>query len=358
MSENPSFNRILLIRRKALGDALVSMRAVLEVARAWPAASIDLVIDRPFAPLLDGLAGRAQKTGDFRILSWPPEAGQSWLGVLRGGNYDLVIDWLGSPRTAMWTMLTSASVRVGYDLPRRRWAYNVKVPRNQSGKWNLRGFAGEAFLDPLRCLGLEPRPWRDGFARGEIQGKDPAGFSSEFSHWLEGWVSGSGTPVAMMMSATWSAKGWPSSHVADLWQDFERRGYNPVLVTGPGDESLEKELRNLLPGSAIAPPTSLLELAHLLEQARVFVGTDCGPRHLAASLGVPTVTLFGPTDPVGWNPAVPEHVSVRTGEDCSPCDLAECPVSGHPCMTDLLPGMVLQAVERILDLNFPGKVLS
>ena len=358
MIENTSFKRILLIRRKALGDALVSMRAVLEVARAWPEASIDLVIDRPFAPLLDGLSGRVQNVGDVRIISWPPQEGQSWLDVLRGGRYDLVIDWLGSPRTALWTMLTGASVRVGYDLPRRRWAYNVKVPRNRVGQWDLRGFAGEAFLDPLRCLGLDPRPWRDGFARGKKPVPAATGFSTAFQTWLEGWIGASGIPVVIMMSATWSAKGWPSSHAADLFEVMGRRGYNPVLVTGPGDKVLEAELRQLLPGTAFAPPTSLLELAHLLEYAGVFVGTDCGPRHLAASLGIPTVTLFGATDQVGWNPAAPEHVSVGTGENCSPCDLADCPVPGHPCMTNLLPGMVLEAVERVLDPGSHGKVLA
>ena len=353
MTDHPPYERILLIRRKALGDALVSMRAVLEVARAWPDASIDLVIDRPFASLLDGLAGRAQRPGKLRVLSWPPETGQSWLSILRGGRYDLVIDWLGSPRTALWTMLTGAPVRVGYDLPRRRWAYNVKVPRNQMGRWDLRGFAGEAFLDPLRCLGLEPGPWRDGFARLDSPAKNPTGFSGEFRSWLDSWLSIPGTPVVMMMSATWSAKGWPTSHAARLFQELGGRGYNPVMVTGPGDEVIEGELRKLLPESAFAPSTSLLELAHLLEHAGVFVGTDCGPRHLAASLGVPTVTLFGSTDPVGWNPAVPEHVSVRTGEKCSPCDLADCPVPGHPCMTGLLPGVVMEAVERVMELSSP-----
>jgi ADP-heptose:LPS heptosyltransferase len=122
---------------------------------------------------------------------------------------------------------------------------------------------------------------------------------------------------------------------------------------GPGDRNLDQELRNLLPADAFAPPTTLLELAQLLVRARIFVGTDCGPRHLAASLGVPTVTLFGPTDPVGWNPADPAHVSVRTGEICSPCDLTECPVPGHPCLTGLSPAMVMEAVDRVLDSRSP-----
>jgi ADP-heptose:LPS heptosyltransferase len=90
----------------------------------------------------------------------------------------------------------------------------------------------------------------------------------------------------------------------------------------------------------------------------MFVGTDCGPRHLAASLGVPTVTLFGPTDPVGWNPADPDHVSVRTALDFSPCDLANCPVPGHPCMTDLTPDLALRAVVEMLERHPEGKVIS
>ena len=349
MKGRQSYARILLIRRKALGDALVTMRAVLEVVRAWPAASIDLVIDRPFAELLEGLGGRAAGSGGLRVLAWPPVAGQSWLSILRGGQYDLVIDWLGSPRTALWTMLTGAPVRVGYDLPRRRWAYNVKVPRNQSAGWDLRGFAGEAFLDPLRCLGLTPAPWRDGFAAAGFQERATEGFSDRYRTWLDKWTRDSGVRVVMMMSATWSAKGWPAGHAAELYRELRRRGFNPVLATGPGDEALEGQLRELLPGESFAPPTTLLELAHLVGMARIFVGTDCGPRHLAASLGVPTVTLFGPTDPIGWNPAAPDHVSVRTDVECSPCDLADCPVPGHPCMMELTAGMVLNAVERILD---------
>jgi len=348
VKRKPHFSRILLIRRKALGDALVTMRAVLEVVRAWPDASIDLVIDRPFANLLDGLTRRADGTGELRVLAWPPSAGKSWLGVLRSGGYDLVIDWLGSPRTALWTMLTGAPVRVGYDLPRRRWAYNIKVPRNRVSGRDLRGFAGEAFLDPLRCLGVDPAPWRDGFAAASVPDKGPAEFSENYRTWLDSWTRGSGQRVVMMMSATWSAKGWPAGHAAELFLELRRKGFNPVLVTGPGDEKLEAELRGLLSGDSFAPPTNLLELAHLLGLARVFVGTDCGPRHLAASLGIPTVTLFGPTDPVGWNPAAPNHVSVRTDAECSPCDLADCPVPGHPCMEDLTSGMVMEAVERVL----------
>ncbi len=332
------FRRILLIRRKALGDALVTMPAVLEVARAWPRARIDLVIDRPFAGLLTALAP------EVRVLSWPPPPGQSWWRQLRQGQYDLVVDWLGNPRTALWTAATGAAVRVGYDLPRRRWAYNVKVPRNRTRGHDLRGFAGEAFLDPLRALGVEPAPWRDGFAATAVA----AAVRPEVSAWLEGWLHRAGPPLVVIMSATWPAKKWPAAQVRDLLAGLRERGINPALVPGPGDQWLLDELAGTGEEIQVAPQTNLPELAHILSFAKLFVGTDCGPRHLAAALGVPTVTVFGPTDPAGWNPPTPDHVAVGHPVSCAPCNLTECPVAGHPCLAELESGTVIASVQRML----------
>ncbi len=338
--------RILLIRRRALGDALVTLPAVLAVHRAWPQAAIDLVVDRPFAPLLAELAH------PVRVLAWPPPPGCSWLRTLRAGRYDLVIDWLGNPRTAIWTALTGAPLRVGYDLPRRRWAYNLRVPRNRAGEHDLRAFAGEAFLDPLRALGLAPAPWRPG-PTPALRNADDTALGPEYRRWRREWQLAAKRPVAVIMSATWPAKAWPSDHVVSLVSGLAAAGQEPLVVTGPGDEELEAALRGRLPDGRFAPPTDLGELADLLGHCRLFVGTDCGARHLAAVVGLPTITLFGPTDPGGWNPARPEHVSLRTGEPCSPCNLTRCPVPGHPCLDGLLPQRVLAAVQGVLDLPDP-----
>jgi ADP-heptose:LPS heptosyltransferase len=346
------FRRILLIRCRALGDALVSLPAVTAVADAWPGAHIDLVVDRSMAALFSGLAT------NVNVLAYPHADGQPWVRWLRCQHYDLVIDWLGSPRTAVWTALSGARMRVGYDLPRRRWAYNLRVPRNRAGSHPLRGFAGEAFLDPLRALGLAPEPWQPAVDRHSA---DAAAAAAEtpFGRWLSHWRAAHDVPRAVLvMSATWSAKAWSARHVAGLWRRLEEEGVRAVLAPGPGDEALVDALRAELPPTAFVPPTSLAEMAVLLRCSDVFIGTDNGLRHLAALLGLPTVTLFGPTDPAGWNPPGPRHVGVQRGEACSPCDLKECPVPGRPCLENLGFEPVAAAAMDLLRAYGPARTAA
>lgn len=338
--DRPDYRRILLVRRKALGDALVSLPAVAAIAEAWPRAAIDLVVDRPLAPLFREL------TPGVNVVSYPDGADGPWLGWLRARRYELVVDWLGSPRTALWCALSGARLRVGYDLPGRRWAYNLRVPRNRSGGRALRGFAGEAFLDPVRALGLEPRPWRP--APPPRDGGDGAA-DGAFGDWLAGWMTPDGRPrVVLVMSATWPAKAWPARHVAGLWRELSAAGARVALAPGPGDGALVEAVAGTIPGDAVTPPSSLSQMAALLAASDLFVGTDNGLRHLAAVQGLPTVTVFGPTDPGGWNPPGPRHVSVRLGVECSPCDLKECPVPGHPCLEELGPSAVSAAALSLL----------
>jgi ADP-heptose:LPS heptosyltransferase len=269
---------------------------------------------------------------------------------LRAARYDLVVDYLGSPRTAWWTVLSGAALRVGYDLPGRRFAYNLRVPRNRAAGVPLRQFAGEAFLDPLRALGLDPEPWRaPARSGGDLERNGSAALGREYRDWLPQWRQQTAPRIALVLSASWPAKAWPAEHAARLAAALQGAGTIPLLVPGPQDGELVAAIRRRMPALATAPPTTLPELADLLAHADVFVGTDNGARHLAALIGLPTVTLFGPTDHVGWNPGDPRHVPVRTGEPCSPCDLTTCPVPGHPCMSGLTPERVLAAVRAILE---------
>jgi ADP-heptose:LPS heptosyltransferase len=330
--------RILLIRRKGLGDALVTLPAVRRISEAWPAASIDLVMDRPFADFVGGLAP------NVRTLAWSPaQRLVPWLLELRRARYDLVIDYLGSPRTALWTALCGASLRVGYDLPRRRWAYNIRVPRNATGGRPLRQFAGEAFLDPLRALGMAPAGWEP------QPSHDAAGpLGDRYLEWVEAHPRDARPRAVVVLSASWPAKAWPASRGAELCDGLAEAGVQPVLAPGPGDDDLVAAVAAASGAVVVAPPTTLPELLELMRGADVFVGTDNGARHLAMAAGLPTVTLFGPTSPGGWNPDHPYHVAMAAGAPCAPCNLTRCPVAGHPCMEDLAPAAVVEAARRLI----------
>jgi ADP-heptose:LPS heptosyltransferase len=332
--------RILVIRRRALGDTLVSLPAVFHLCEAFPLAELDLVVDRPLVPLFAACAR-------LNVLPWQGEDGEgglAWLRRLRRRSYDLVVDYLSTPQTALWTALTGARWRVGYDLRWRRWAYNVRVPRNRTADGALRQFAGESFLDPLRELGLALPPWlpREPFVFADAE------LGDDYLRWRLDLEAQPHPRVGLVLSATFPAKAWPLEAAADLAGRLRRDGATVVLLPGPGEADALQPLHVAVPDAACPPPTDLRELADLLGRLDALVSTDSGPRHLAAVMGLPTVTLFGPTDPGGWNPEHPLHVGLRTDEDCSPCGHSVCPLPDHPCMTKLGPGEVHAAVRAIL----------
>jgi ADP-heptose:LPS heptosyltransferase len=105
--------------------------------------------------------------------------------------------------------------------------------------------------------------------------------------------------------------------MVQVLHNFGQRGIMPVIVGGPADEEVLERIRKLSMGYVpVVQQQSLATLAGILVQARLYVGHDSGVTHLAAALHVPTVAIFGPTDPRQWAP-LGDHVSVITGPPCS-----------------------------------------
>ena len=333
--------RILVIRRKAIGDVLVSMAVPRALRRRWPAAELTLVVDRFAAPVVEGSPHvdhllvydrKAQSQGrpEERLAAFG-----AWIERLRATKADLTVDLMGTPQTALWTRVSGAPERVGPDKRWRRWAYTRVVDRPR-----IEGFAGERFLDWVRALEVDPGPWTptpvprdDGLDRAADEGL------------------GTRHPrVILNPSATWSAKAWPTAHFAELARRLREGGVGAVFVAwGPGEEALRDQVVSGSGGAAEAmPPTTLPELAAWLARADLLVTTDSGPKHLAVGEGTPTLTLFGSTNPVGWQPPGAQHRWLTHPADCHPCNLLECVVEGHPCLDDLLPERVAEEALTML----------
>jgi heptosyltransferase-1 len=111
--------------------------------------------------------------------------------------------------------------------------------------------------------------------------------------------------------AGWGAKQWPAERYGQVARALARAGVQSVVNYGPGEEDLARAAETTSEGAARAFQCSISELIALTRRARLFVGGDTGPLHLAAALRVPVVAIFGPTDPARNGPYGTRSVVLR-----------------------------------------------
>ncbi len=126
-----------------------------------------------------------------------------------------------------------------------------------------------------------------------------------------------------------------------------------IWLWGPGEERLAQECRAAMQRpSTLAPETGWEDLAALLERCALLVSNDSGPKHLAVALGIPTVTVFGPTHPGAWQPPSGPHAAIEArGLPCLHCNHTRCPLPGDRhmrCMRDVSAAMVVEACRARL----------
>ena len=112
--------------------------------------------------------------------------------------------------------------------------------------------------------------------------------------------------VALHPGSGGRRKCWPQSRFLDLADQLQRRGCRILVLHGEAEEDLAATLQERLPPNChLLQPPRLLDLAALIDRADLFIGNDSGPGHVAAAVGTPTVSIFGPTDPQIWAPRGP-----------------------------------------------------
>ncbi|HEY2923995.1 MAG TPA: glycosyltransferase family 9 protein [Candidatus Eisenbacteria bacterium] len=335
--------RALVVRHRAAGDLLLTTPALRALRAGLPSATIDILVSRGTGAIL-----RGNRDVD-RVLEMDRGSPVSQITRyvrLLGGGYDLVLDMVSNPRSAFMTALTRAPVRVGYDLRGRRWAYTIRLPREPAGPDGpVARYAPEASLDLVRAIGIPPRGL-------ELT----IHVSPEARAGIDGWLRrcGLGTrPLAVCLpSGTWSTKTWLPERFAAV-MDALHETADVLWLWGPGEEALAQACRaRMQHPSVVAPATGWEELAALIQRTALLVSNDSGPKHVAVALGVPTVTIFGPTNPRAWQPGSGPHAAVEVpGLECLHCNQTRCPLPGERhmrCMRDVSVAMVVEACRARL----------
>lgn len=144
-------------------------------------------------------------------------------------------------------------------------------------------------------------------------------------------------------------KNWPLDRFVALAGRLRREGLAPAFITGPAEPHLAARIRAFEGGWTVHAPAALSDLIRLLSAGDGYVGNDSGVSHLAAFMGLPTLALFGPSDPVRWRPRG-RAVAVLTasGHGCDPCfEREDTNCDGTPCLAGIT---VDDAADRLLDL--------
>ena len=141
-------------------------------------------------------------------------------------------------------------------------------------------------------------------------------------------------------------KRWPLANFLNLADDLEKKGWQPQFVCGPAEPDLIAEIRNQK--RPLHRFNELTDLVDLLESAGGYIGNDSGVSHLAAFLGLASVVIFGPTDPVRWKPLGPRVQIVRPALDCQPCFEIEPDNCALPaCLPDAILESVIGAFDQV-----------
>ncbi len=297
--------RVLVVQQKRVGDVLLCTPLLRALRADWPERRIAFLTEASNGPLLHG------NPNCDAILTIPPSMGLAdWSRLrtaLRQEHPGVVVDLSGTPRSCVITWLSGAPVRVGFRvrLP-RRWVYNIAETPDRS-KYTV-----DRRLDLLRAIGIAARGFETELFLTAEERRDAAGLLER-----AGFPSGAPllavAPTSRKGSKRWSPEGFAS---LALWAHEELHA-EILLLRGPGEEEQEDEVRRILPFRVprLDRTPSLRILAALIERSRVLVANDGGPKHLAAAIGVQTVTVFVSTGPASWHPpGDPRHKAVVAGE--------------------------------------------
>ena len=296
-----SEERYLVVRLTALGDILHTVPAVAALRAAHADARIDWVVERKWAPVLEGSPAIDNVIPFDRRSVW---AAVECVERLRENQYNCAIDFQGLYKSSLLAGFSGAGRRIGFD---RAWAREDGAAMFYTERVIPAGRHVAELNYSLAERAGASRP-----AKPEYPLRVPAGGAASVRARLHD-LGISGEYVVVGPGGSWRAKCWPAERYGQFCREIEKRfDVSVVVIQGPGEKSLAEETaRAAVPARPAILATTIEELMGLLAHARCVVAADSGPLHLAAALGTQVIGLYGPTDPARNGPFVPGAVIVH-----------------------------------------------
>jgi heptosyltransferase-1 len=312
-------DRLLIVRLGAMGDVIHTLPAAAALRAAFPEATLGWLIEERWAellctlstprsgqrspqrPLVDRLHTvntRQWRGAPFSVATWERMAAS--LSDLRAARYETAIDFQGAVRSSLLARWSGTPVIFGSAQPRENLAtmfYTRQVITRGQHIVEQNMSLAESVAQRKLEISKAELPVDDAVEQQcdrRLQAERPQDF------------------VLLNPGAGWGAKQWPVERYGEVARQLTENGLKPLVNFGPGEATLARAVKTASGDAAEIFSGSLTQLIALTRRARLFIGGDTGPMHLAAALGVPVVGIFGPTDPARNGPFGTRSIVLRS----------------------------------------------
>jgi heptosyltransferase-2 len=363
-----------VIRYRFIGDTILTVPFLRNVRRAYPHAQIDVLVGPQSGEVLAGcpyidnlITFDTTRFHKYDLGSGKKKSFWSYVFSLRKNHYDIAFILKRSWSSALLSTLIGATHRVGYASQGRQILLTQSVP------WRTDTHEVDSTLSVLEGMGITIH---DRFLEAFISEEEQLQVDSFIPPTTHGRKS-----VLIHAAAAHPDKLYPIQSWAQIVSELHtKHGFIPFFTGATQDFELYEELQEIskVPGVNLAGKLSLRMSMALYSKLHLAICTDSGPAHLACASGIPTLSIFGPTDPIRWRPyqAMDNEEQVRKRKahlknseqfasftpsklitnasvydaslSCRPCNYKKTCVD-RPCLTALAPSAVVSAALKLFE---------
>ena len=340
---------VLIVLLGAIGDVVRGLPLAVRIKRAWPQARLSWAVEPKSRSVLENHPAIDEllvfdRPGGFRAF-------RSFLREIRARHFDLVLDLQRHFKSGVVSWSSRASRRLGFhrrDAKEFNWLLNTDhLPRLGETVPKIQHY--QAFGDLLGLPPLFPL---------EFQLQATPAETARAEELLRRASAEVGIPlpplqqrVLFVPAGMWLSRRWPAARFQQLAIRLYREfGVVSYLAGGPAEADVAQAIRQgvtKVPVGSLIGKTTLRDLIAVLPLVRAAIGVDSGPMHLAAAVGTPTVSVWGPTDPVRTAPSGSPSIVLRPAIGCAPCYRRLCPGLENLCLSDIPAEAVYQAARPL-----------
>ena len=360
--------RALVTKLRHHGDVLLTSPVFTVLKSALPAAEIDALVyaetvpmlaDHPAISRIHAIDREVKRRG----IIVHARAERALLSTLRARRYDLVVHLTEHPRGIWLARLLRPRYSVARELERAHWLWRKSFTHYYRLPRSTPRHLVECNLDALRRIGMQPTSADKALV---LVPGDAATLSARAL--LERHGVQSRRFVLLHPGSRWLFKCWSAERYAQFADRIAEGGWR-IVITGAPDSDERSLVDAIVAQTALSTRESLVdltgllslrELAAVIREARIFVGVDSAPMHIAAAMQTPVIALFGPSGELEWGPwGVPHRIIASTDHPCRPCGIDGCGGGKiSECLTTLPVERVCAALAELIGATGAAAIRS